>query len=622
MKLLSRVPDLQPLAPEDLAAAVDRLVLTRWVASVLVVVLTLVCVHGLAVPLPRDPLLGLGAALALYNAGLARYASWVRKRQAGNPERALALLRAIVLVHVALDWVAMFAFLHLTGGVTSPATPLFLIHLLMVTVLLPARSPYLYVGLAVAALAALASLEAAGHLQHYAVLPLPQGLHRDLRFIAAQLSFFAIVAFASVHLTGLVVRRRRERDRQVAELQRAAQAVSSSLKLDEVLDRLVGNAANAFGAKAGAIRLIDETGQRMAMIASCGLSERYLNKGFVEMSRSQIDREALSGTPVIVVDALADPRIQYPREVTDEGIRSMLVVPVVGRHGPLGVLRVYDGRPHRFGVEDVEFALSVASQGAAAIENALTHGSLQRLEQARSQFVRTVTHELRSPLSGARSMLKVLLEGLVGEVPAEQRTMLVRVDARLTFLSELVNDLLALAATQSAELQEKPVAMDLVTALRRVVEHQTLEGTAKGLTVTLDAPEAPIMVLATDQGLARIFGNLIGNAIKYTPSGGRVEVRVAAQGSGVVVSVADTGIGIPEDELPNLWQDFFRARNARLSEVVGTGLGLSIVKRIVTGYGGLISIQSKLAEGTTISVALPGCEERPGGPREPETVAE
>jgi signal transduction histidine kinase len=601
-----------------LAAAVDRLVLTRWVAASLMVALTLFCVRVLGVPLPETELLVLAGLVVFYNAALAQHADWTEQRFEHEPERQSRRMERILLAQVGLDWVTMLAFLHLTGGISSPAIPLFLIHMLMVTVLLPSPSPYGYVLLATLALGALAVLEFQGVLQHIAVLPLPEALHRDLRYIAAQLAFFAIVAFSTVHLTRLIVARLRERDRQVAAMLRAAQAVSSSLKLDDVLKQLVDSAARALSARAAAIRLIDETGERMAMIASFGLSERYLNKGFVEMSRSQIDREALGGRPVIVGDALSDPRIQYPREVTDEGIRSMLVVPVKGRRGPLGVLRVYGAEPHEFNQDDTDFAMSVAAQGAAAIENAMTYEALQRAEATRSQFVRTVTHELRSPLSGARSVTRVMLDGMAGELPEEQRSLLTRVDARLTFLAELVNDLLALAATQAAELQDKPVTMNLVAAVRRVTDHQAPEGRAKGVDVTLDAPDGSILVRGTDQGLARIFGNLVGNAIKYTPQGGTVSVRIGVEETGGVVTVSDTGIGIPEEDLPNLWKEFYRASNARGSEIQGTGLGLSIVRRLVTGFGGLVSVSSKLGQGTIFTVGLPIVKQSAADPAEPE----
>ena len=308
---------------------------------------------------------------------------------------------------------------------------------------------------------------------------------------------------------------------------------------------------------------------------------------------------------MVIADVQTDPRVARKQEAAAEGIASLLAVPVLGRRGPLGVLHVYADTARFFAPAHVTFALSVAAQGAAAIENALIHEQLQRAEKARGQFVRTVTHELRSPIAGTLSLARALLDGLVGELHPEQRTMLTRMSNRLATLAELVNDLLALAASQSPELQEKPRQVDLLSPLRWVLEQQTTEGQTKDVALRLAAPETPIIVEATDQGLARVFGNLVGNAVKYTPKGGRVEVRAAVEGASAVVTVADTGIGIPEKDLPRLFEDFFRASNARSSEIAGTGLGLSIVKRLVTSFRGIVTARSELGQGTTFTVALP-----------------
>lgn len=596
----------QPLVAEDFAATVERLVLTRWIASGLVVGLALVCALLIGIPLPLAALLSLGGALAGYNCVVAALSAVLRRRATLPPAAQVAWLRRLVIAQIAVDWVAMAAFLHFTGGITSPAIPLFLIHMLIVTVLVPRPSPYLYVAFATGALMLVALLERRGTLVHHHVLKaLPEQLYRDPQFATAQITFLGLAAFASVHLTLLVVARLRERDRQVAALLKASQATGSSLELEEVLDQLVASVASALSTKAAAIRLLDKTGERMEMIASRGLSERYLNKGFVFMPRSQIDREALAGTPVFVSDAAHDPRIQHPCEVAEEKIASLLVVPIIGRGGPLGVLQAYSDRPNAFDPGDLAFTRSIASQGAMAIENALAHEALQRAENARAEFVRVVTHELRSPVAGALTLVRVILDGVADDLPPEAGAMLGRVAARLTHLTELVNDLLALAASRSLETQEKPVLVDLISSVRRVVDVLSADATAKVVSLVLEVPEAPVIVRATDKGLDRVFGNLVGNGIKYTAGGGRVAVSVDVQASSVVVSVADTGMGIPETELPKLWQEFFRASNARRSEIIGTGLGLALVKRLVTTFGGVVGVKSQVGKGTTFTVTLP-----------------
>ncbi len=592
-----------PLLPGEVALASSRLILTRWAAGGLVLALTAVSVRLLGLHLPETSLYIVGAVILAYNAVLA----WLSRR-IDSPQQAdyLPRLRRFVVLQVALDWLSMSIFLHLTGGITSPAIPFFLIHMLMVTILLPGRSPYIYLALGTAALASIALVERHGLLPHYATLPaLPPDLHRDGLYILAQVSFFAIAAFATVHLAALVMARLRERERQIGALLQATQAVSSTLSLPDVLQHLARSAARALSMRRASIRLLDETGERLPMVAAYGLSEAYQNKGEVLLSRSALDREAMSGHPIVVSNATTDPRIQYPRHVAEEGIGSMLVVPIIGRAGPMGVLRVYADQPNRFTPTDVDFALAIASQGAVAIENAMAHEALHKADQARALFVRTVTHELRAPVSSAQSLTRVLLQGMSGDVSRQQREILSRVEARLNALMELINDLLALAASKTVELQEPPRPMALLPILHHEVETLAQEAREKQVHLEFTAPSEELVVRGTVDGLTQIFRNLIGNAIKYTPPGGRVQVRVTAQPSRAEITVRDTGIGIPAEEMPHLWEEFFRASNARRSGIVGTGLGLSIVKRLVERFDGVISVHSVEGRGSTFTVILP-----------------
>ncbi|HZD57651.1 MAG TPA: sensor histidine kinase, partial [Anaerolineales bacterium] len=120
-------------------------------------------------------------------------------------------------------------------------------------------------------------------------------------------------------------------------------------------------------------------------------------------------------------------------------------------------------------------------------------------------------------------------------------------------------------------------------------------------------PERNLPVRATEDGLKMIFANLVGNAVKYTPPGGHVEIVVTDYPEIVQISVADTGIGIPQADLPQLFEEFYRAKNARHSEITGTGLGLSIVKQFVERFGGKIEVHSIEGQGTTFTVALVKC---------------
>ncbi len=599
------------LLPRELTVAAARLVLTRWVAGALVIVLTAAGVHLLRLPLPEGELYLTGAAILSYNAVLAWIGRRFDKLEAAEHFRRV---QRFVLIQVALDWLSMAVFLHLTGGITSPAIPIFLIHMLMVTILLPGRSSYAYVVLGLIALVTIAGLEAGGLLRHITVIPsLPGRLQRDPVYIAAQVSFFAIAAFATVHLATLVMIRLRQRERQLSALLTTAQAVSSTLSLTDVWGQLASSAARALSCSKASIRVLDETGDRIPMVAAYGLSEAYRNKGEVSLSGSPLDREAMAGRAVLVADAATDPRFQFPRQAAEEGIGSILVVPIIGRDRTLGVLRVYAEQPDRFTQDDVGLILAIARQGAVAMENAMAHSALTRSEKARALFVRTVTHELRAPVSGAQSLLRVMLRGMTGEVNGQQRDILQRVSSRLDLLMDLISDLLALAATKTGEMQDRPQPHTLQPTLRRTVELHANEAEEKHIRVGLALPPQDLRVLATADGLAQIFGNLFGNAVKYTPAGGSVEVRLSQQDDQAVVEIADTGIGIPAGDLPNLWEEFYRASNARSSDIRGTGLGLSIVKRLVETFGGTVRVHSVEGRGTTFTVSLRLLKPEAGG---------
>jgi signal transduction histidine kinase len=593
---------LEALLPGELAANTARLIGLRWLAGGLVLVATAFCVHVLRLPLPEWGLYATGAGILAYNALLVALMRRPAAAENGMPAR----VRHILLLQVALDWLSMAVFLHFTGGICSPAIPFLVIHMLLITILLPGQRPYLYVAMGIGVLAAIALLEGFGVVTHYRVMPfLPADLHRNALYVGAQLVFLSITAFSIVYLTSGIMARLREREQQNAALLDAAGAITSSLSLEEVMHQLARSAAEALSLPGAAIRLLDETGERLTMTAAYGLSQSYLDKGPVELTHSALDQEALAGKPVIIGQPATDPRIQYPQQVAEEGIRSLLAVPIVSHGRPLGVLRVYSDEPQHFTETDVAFVRAIAQQGATALDNAISHESLQRTEQTRGQFVRLVTHELRAPVGGAQSLLRTLLRGLAGELSDQQQDILGRLEKRLDALMELINDLLDLAASKTPEIQEAPRRMPLQPILEGVVARWEPQAAEKDVTLNCDLPFEALPVTGTEDGLARIFDNLVGNAVKYTPAGGRVSLRMVERPAGAVITVTDTGIGIPEEDLPCLWDEFFRAKNARRSNLPGTGLGLSIVRQLVEAYGGIIGVTSTEGQGTTFKVTLP-----------------
>lgn len=580
-----------------------RLIQTRWVAGLLVLLATAFVVHILKLPLPEWLLYATGMVILAYNAVLLSLTRRVEKTASALRFR---YINWIMLLQVALDWLSMAFFLHFTGGICSPATPFVLIHMLMITILLPERSPYLYVVMGVGVLVAIALVEMMGIVPHYSIIPgLQPGLQCNPTYVWSKIAFITITAFSTVYLTSTIMARLRERERQITALFLVAQATSSTLSLNEVMQHLAHTAAQALSKQSASIRLLDESGERLAMTASYGLSQDYLDKGPVDLEHSRLDQEALLGQPVVINNTAVDKRIQYPKQMIEEGLASLIAVPIMSGTRPLGVLRVYSRQIDSFTEDDTAFVMTIARQGATALQNALSHEALYLADQERAQFVQIVTHELRAPVSGAQSLLRVMLRGLAGEVSPQQQDILGRLSRRLDILMSLINDLLDLAASKTTALKEPLYPVSLIPVIQQVVDHLKDEARAKDVTLHFDAPSQTFQVSATEQGLSRIFTNLIGNAIKYTLSGGTVAVVAVEQASYLSIIVEDNGIGIPGDELPHLWEEFFRASNVKQSNIIGTGLGLSIVKHTVERYGGRVGVRSVEGQGTTFTVTLP-----------------
>ena len=228
----------------------------------------------------------------------------------------------------------------------------------------------------------------------------------------------------------------------------------------------------------------------------------------------------------------------------------------------------------------------------------------EKLNEFKSSFLQTAAHELRSPVGGAQSLVRTLLRGFAGELKPQQAELLSRVEARLDFMLVMINDILALASSKAIETDQPLEAVQVDRILQRVIEIYAEEAKIQQVVIKYAPPTEPIYAMATETGLETIIRNLIGNAIKYTQAGGTVEAAIQEDAEYVKISISDTGIGIPEEDLPHIGDEFFRAKNAHLSGITGTGLGMSIVKQFADRFGGQVSVASKVGKGTTFTISL------------------
>jgi PAS domain S-box-containing protein len=234
-------------------------------------------------------------------------------------------------------------------------------------------------------------------------------------------------------------------------------------------------------------------------------------------------------------------------------------------------------------------------------ELAAQNEQLRELDRLKDEFVASVSHELRTPLTSIRGYLELLREDLV--LDAQSTEMLDIVDRNADRLLALVNDLLFAAQVAAGKLNLQLESVDLADVVNQAVT--AAEPRAERAGVTLDSSVAALTVPADALRVAQVLDNLVSNAIKFTPPGGVVRVELAQRGDRAVLTVADTGIGIPDEEREALFSRFYRAKAATEGAIQGTGLGLAIVKSIVDAHGGSIGFESDIGKGTTFRVELP-----------------
>ncbi|MBI2393427.1 MAG: PAS domain-containing protein [Deltaproteobacteria bacterium] len=305
--------------------------------------------------------------------------------------------------------------------------------------------------------------------------------------------------------------------------------------------------------------------------------------------------------PAETIEAVADP--EQRRIIRELGLLSYMVVPLRARDATIGAITLVTAESgRRYGEEDLAFAEELARRASLAIENARLFGEAQQAIRAREDVLAFVSHDLKNPLTSivmnATLLQRATPEGPTGDKLRRHTDLIVRAADRM---NRLVNDLLDWASMRAGRLTlnvtEVPVA-PMIAELTGIL--QPVAAT-KQQTLAIEVEEGLVMQADRDR-IMRVLSNLIGNALKYTPERGDIRVEATRRDGEVVIAVHDTGPGITPDELPHVFDRYFRAKKAGTE---GTGLGLAIAKGIVEGHGGRIWATSTVGVGSTFAFAIP-----------------
>ncbi len=230
--------------------------------------------------------------------------------------------------------------------------------------------------------------------------------------------------------------------------------------------------------------------------------------------------------------------------------------------------------------------------------------NLERGEQLRRQMMADIAHELRTPLSVIQGNLEAILDGVY---PADAEHIQPALD-QAQLLARLIEDLRTLALAEAGQLSLNRQPTDAIELVRRVVASFEPKAASKRVTLSVDSPASLPHVRADGQRIAQVIANLLSNALRYTPQDGRVDVQLQTQDQSVLITVRDTGPGIPAEDLPHIFDRFYRADKSRSREAPGaggSGLGLAIARSIVEAHGGRIWAESEIGKGTTVAFTLP-----------------
>jgi signal transduction histidine kinase/CheY-like chemotaxis protein len=284
---------------------------------------------------------------------------------------------------------------------------------------------------------------------------------------------------------------------------------------------------------------------------------------------------------------------------------SALSVPLTARGRVLGALTFATLAPARpYTEDDLALALDLGQRAATALDNANLYQQAQDAIQLRDTFLSIASHELKTPLTSLYGNAQLLRRRLVqagGLSERDQRALAVIVEQSAR-LDRMISMLLDISRLQAGRLSIAQLPLDLTALIAALIDE--VRPTLDDHRVELHSDE-PIMILGDELRLHQVVMNLLQNAVKYSPAGGTVQVTVQRSGRFASVSVADPGIGIPQQDIPNLFSQFFRAANAEERNIGGIGLGLYVVNQIVSLHGGVVEVQSIEGHGSTFTVLLP-----------------
>ncbi len=405
----------------------------------------------------------------------------------------------------------------------------------------------------------------------------------------------------------------RQRNRELTALYSVALAAGKTLEMKPLLDETLNQVLKVLEYEGGAIFLADRDKGELGLTHCQGVADWLL----------RLIEDELDGTGA-VGQAAADGQIherELPVPETRPSVR-LACVPLLAHRRVLGVLAIpfIDAEPVEAG--EIRLLETLGRQIGVAVENAVLYAELQeraetlqraydelaKIDQLKDELVQNISHELRTPITFIKGYVSLMLEGDMGDITPRQRSSLDIVSNKTEQLIHLVNGILTLQTLTAEMLNVEPISPILLVS--RAVDGAIPAAQQSGLVIVSDFPSQMPDIEVDPAQITQVLDNLLNNAIKFSPNGGTITVRLGTEKDMVRVEVSDTGIGIPADKVDRVFDRFFQVDGSSTRRFGGAGLGLSICKQIIDAHGGELGVESEVGKGSTFAFTVPQAQSR------------
>ncbi len=417
----------------------------------------------------------------------------------------------------------------------------------------------------------------------------------------------ALLGLALRDLAGALEKRFQE----FSALAKLTERINAGLILDEVLNSVYEWFRPVIPYERIGFSLLEDEGRVVrARWARSEAPVPRITRGYsARLAGSSLEEILRTGRPRILNDLeeylRAHPQSESTRLILEEGMRSSLTCPLIAMGKPIGFIFFSSRAPYSYEIALVVLFVQIAGQLSLFVEKGRLYLQLVVLNDLKNKFLGMAAHDLRNPLTVMRGYLDLLLKGAGGESAPGQKRIFERMRLACEQMLKLVGDLVDYSAIEAGRLDLHYETVDLEAFLRDTVDAHELLARAKNIEISLRAGTPLPRIRLDPNRIAQALNNLLTNAIKYSFPGSAITLGAEADGREVKIFVSDEGLGIPEEDLPHLFQEFHRATPRPTGGEKSAGLGLAIVKRMVEAHGGRVGVQSEVGRGSTFHFTLP-----------------